>query len=118
MVYGPCIPDLVVTGYAVLDWVTFFYSFLIFFLQLKKMSNSKPTAAPSEPLESVEQAPILNESNREETKTKHLMAKSATKIDEGLTKGFPDEGNVESQSNAKRGKKRKFPSRVEISKPR
>ncbi|KAF2322613.1 hypothetical protein GH714_022720 [Hevea brasiliensis] len=36
-----------------------------FVAKLKKMSNSIPTVAPSEPLESVEQASVPNESNRE-----------------------------------------------------
>jgi len=73
------------------------------FLQLKKLSNSIPSAG-TEPSESVEQAYGLNESDREKGKS--------------LTNGFPNDGTPENPSSAKRGMKRKIPSREEISKSR
>jgi ribosomal RNA methyltransferase Nop2 len=52
----------------------------------------------------VEQAYGLNESDREKGKS--------------LTNGFPNDGTPENPSSAKRGMKRKIPSREEISKSR
>ncbi|KDP38790.1 hypothetical protein JCGZ_05126 [Jatropha curcas] len=86
-----------------------------FVAKLKKMSNSIPTApSEPEPLESVEQAPEPNESNNEK-KTAEPLKKGAMKKDKGLNDGVSDNGKVESQSPANKGKKRKFPSRQEIS---
>ncbi|CAK7324483.1 unnamed protein product [Dovyalis caffra] len=80
-----------------------------FVAKLKKLSNSIPTAGPSEPLESVEQAPGLNESNREK--------RTSTEKD-SLTNGLPNDGTVENPFGAQKGKKQKLPSREEISKAR
>ena len=73
-------------------------------LQLKKQSNAIPSAGSTEPSESVEQAYGLNESITEKGKS--------------LTNGFPNDGTSENPSSAKTGKKRKIPSREEISKAR
>ncbi len=77
--------------------------FYKYFLQLKKMSNLKPSAETSEPSETVEQGLMTNEigigMNTEE------LTGSTTK----------ENGVIE---NGKNRKKRKFPSREEISKAR
>ncbi|KAF9666552.1 hypothetical protein SADUNF_Sadunf16G0240800 [Salix dunnii] len=75
-----------------------------FVAKLKKQSNAIPSAGPTEPSESVEQAYGLNESITEKGKS--------------LTNGFPNDGTSENPSSAKTGKKRKPPSREEISKAR
>lgn len=79
------------------------------FLQLKKLSNSIPSAG-TEPSESVEQAYGLNESDREKS--------TSTEKGKSLTNGFPNDGTPQNPSSAKRGMKRKIPSREEISKSR
>ncbi|XP_021673127.1 26S rRNA (cytosine-C(5))-methyltransferase NOP2B isoform X2 [Hevea brasiliensis] len=89
-----------------------------FVAKLKKMSNSIPTVAPSEPLESVEQASVPNESNREKKIAEPLKKTGAMKKGGGLINGVSDNRNVESPSPAENRKKRKFPSREEISKVR
>ncbi|KAJ6314465.1 hypothetical protein OIU78_018026 [Salix suchowensis] len=75
-----------------------------FVAKLKKQSNAIPSAGSTEPSESVEQAYGLNESITEKGKS--------------LTNGFPNDGTPENPSSAKTGKKRKIPSREEISKAR
>ncbi|KAJ7014361.1 hypothetical protein D5086_003234 [Populus alba] len=80
-----------------------------FVAKLKKLSNSIPSAG-TEPSESVEQAYGLNESDREK--------KTSTEQGKSLTNGFPNDGTPENPSSAKRGMKRKIPSREEISKSR
>ncbi|KAB5521239.1 hypothetical protein DKX38_025558 [Salix brachista] len=75
-----------------------------FVAKLKKQSNAIPSAGSTEPSESVEQAYGLNESITEKGKS--------------LTNGFPNDGTPENPSSTKTGKKRKIPSREEISKAR
>uniref|UniRef100_A0A6N2NKT6 SAM-dependent MTase RsmB/NOP-type domain-containing protein n=1 Tax=Salix viminalis TaxID=40686 RepID=A0A6N2NKT6_SALVM len=75
-----------------------------FVAKLKKQSNTIPSAGSTEPSESVEQAYGLNESITEKGKS--------------LANGFPNDGTPENPSSAKTGKKRKIPSREEISKAR
>ncbi|EEF39638.1 Proliferating-cell nucleolar antigen p120, putative [Ricinus communis] len=96
-----------------------------FVAKLKKMSNSIPTAESSEPLESVEQASESNESKSEKNTAEPLKKKSVVKIEKGarekgkgLSNGVSDNGNVKSATAAKNTKKRKFPSRDDISKIR
>ncbi|XP_043817910.1 26S rRNA (cytosine-C(5))-methyltransferase NOP2B [Manihot esculenta] len=89
-----------------------------FVAKLKKMSNSIPTAVPSEPSESVEQASGPNESDSEKKMAEPFKKKGAIKKAEGLSNGVSDNGNVESPSPAKNRQKRKFPTREEISKIR
>lgn len=82
------------------------------------MSNSIPTAVPSEPSESVEQASGPNDSDSEKKTAEPLKKKGAIKKVEGLSNGVSDNGNVEFPSPAKNRQKRKFPTREEISKIR
>ncbi|XP_024034084.1 LOW QUALITY PROTEIN: 25S rRNA (cytosine-C(5))-methyltransferase nop2 [Citrus clementina] len=96
-----------------------------FVAKLKKMSNSKKTSAGPQPSETVEQqTPESNVSNgdkkTEENSEQVLMKKATTKAKDlkKKTSGLAENGNVESPSNEKRRKKRKFPSREEISKVR
>lgn len=96
-----------------------------FVAKLKKMSNSKKTSAAPQPLETVEQqTPESNVSNgekkTEENSEQVLMKKATTKAKDSKkkTSGLAENGNVESPSNEKRRKKRKFPSKEEISKVR
>lgn len=89
------------------------------------MSNSKKSSAAPEPSETVEQpTPESNVSYGEketEEKSEQVSTKKATTKAQDLTKktsGLAENGNVESPSNEKRRKKRKFQSREEISKVR
>lgn len=89
------------------------------------MSNSKKTSAGPQPSETVEQqTPESNVSSgdkkTEENSEQVLMKKATTKAKDlkKKTSGLAENGNVESPSNEKRRKKRKFPSREEISKVR
>ncbi|KAJ6392593.1 hypothetical protein OIU77_022152 [Salix suchowensis] len=75
-----------------------------FVAKLKKQSNAIPSAGSTEPSESVEQAYGLNE--------------SITEKGNSLTNGFTNDGTPENPSSVKTGKKRKIPSREEISKAR
>lgn len=96
-----------------------------FVAKLKKMSNSKKTSAAPEPSETVEQqTPESNvtdgEKRTEEKSEQVLMEKATTKAKDlkKKTSSLAENGNVEYPSNEKRRKKRKFPSREEISKAR
>ncbi|KAF5730460.1 28S rRNA (cytosine(4447)-C(5))-methyltransferase [Tripterygium wilfordii] len=91
-----------------------------FVAKLKKMSNAKPTSVPSDPVESVEEAPELNETKSEKKTVENLPKKGAAKAKKVLTDTVTanGNGNGESPSKNKKGMKRKFPPREEISKAR
>ncbi|KAJ0101666.1 hypothetical protein Patl1_03881 [Pistacia atlantica] len=97
-----------------------------FVAKLKKMSNSKSTPVASEPVESVEQAPTSNESNGEkkteqplkEEDTREAKGNKEAKDAKKKKRSLVENGNVESQSSPQKRKKRKFPSREELSKVR
>ncbi|KAJ4834252.1 26S rRNA (cytosine-C(5))-methyltransferase nop2b [Turnera subulata] len=77
-----------------------------FVAKIKKMSNSKPAAEASEPLDSVDEAPTIGEESKQKTE-EHSVEKNATEKDVGLGNGLPD-GGLPSLSAAKKNKKRKF----------
>ncbi|OVA07245.1 Bacterial Fmu (Sun)/eukaryotic nucleolar NOL1/Nop2p [Macleaya cordata] len=102
-----------------------------FVAKLKKMSNSKPTSIPSEPSETVEQAPAPSDSNTDE-KTQPEVQSQQPKIDRdtnkgryiknvsrgGFKKGEPENRKRVTPSVPKERKKRKFPPREEIARAR
>ncbi|KAJ8765088.1 hypothetical protein K2173_010570 [Erythroxylum novogranatense] len=88
-----------------------------FVAKLKKMSNTKAMTTHYEPLESVEQAHRPDEAKNESKTTEHLTAKAAKKRDV-VNNSSRGNGNIEAPSNSKNRKKRKFPSKEEISKAR
>lgn len=119
--------------------------YLIFRLQLKKMSNTKPTQQPSEPSEEVEKEPELIDGNgvegdiqQEQEQEKKDNSKVNKKVNNGSVKKPQKEGKksvlergekkkplsseeiskTRHNSKAVRGEKRKRPSREEISKTR
>lgn len=87
------------------------YYYLQNFLQLKKISNSKPAAEPAEFSEMEEEVSRTNENvggeNAEE------LTVGTTKEIEALDNGAVENGKEESRASANQGKKRKFPSREE-----
>ncbi|RVX14730.1 putative 28S rRNA (cytosine(4447)-C(5))-methyltransferase [Vitis vinifera] len=91
-------------------------------VMLKKMSNSKPNPTPSEPSEVEEQAPEENDSDSElnmgEKTQQHPGKRGTKKENGGLKNAAPENGKKESPSTTTKRKKRKFPSREEISKAR
>ncbi|KAF5727894.1 28S rRNA (cytosine(4447)-C(5))-methyltransferase [Tripterygium wilfordii] len=89
-----------------------------FVAKLKKMSNAKPTSVPSDPIESVEQALEPNEIKSKNKTVENLPKKEVSKAKKVLTNSGAANGNVESPSKTKKGTKRKFPPREEISKAR
>lgn len=86
------------------------------------MSNSKQTLeAASESAETVEQTPISTGETKTEEKSEQVLRREGTKKAKDLKKkqnSLPENGNVESPSTGRKSKKRKFPSREEISKLR
>ncbi|XP_057982469.1 26S rRNA (cytosine-C(5))-methyltransferase NOP2B-like [Malania oleifera] len=103
--------------------------------KLKKMSNSKPTTKHADEPPVVEEVPVLNESNEKNAGKKVKLNESNEKNagkkvkqhmkKEGLTKENGDLKNASNDNDkgkpqfpAKKWKKRKFPSKDEISKAR
>lgn len=90
------------------------------------MSNSKSTPVASEPVESIEQASASNENDGEknteqplkEEGTRDAKSNKEAKDAKKKKRKLDENGNVESQSSPHKRKKRKFPSREEISKVR
>ncbi|PON40111.1 RNA (C5-cytosine) methyltransferase, NOP [Parasponia andersonii] len=102
-----------------------------FVAKLKKMSNKIPTVESSIPAETVEQGLNPTENGSEEAEGKDVkqnlndikvtrqVKKGAKKENKKILKKVNTEnGNKESSSPAIKGRKRKFPSREEISKAR
>ncbi|XP_062170104.1 26S rRNA (cytosine-C(5))-methyltransferase NOP2B-like [Alnus glutinosa] len=82
-----------------------------FVAKLKKISNSKPAAEPSEPLETLEQGLRTNEGDSGNNVGE--LTVDTTKEEEVLENGVIKNDKNEAQTTAKRGNKRKFPSREE-----
>ncbi|XP_044474169.1 26S rRNA (cytosine-C(5))-methyltransferase NOP2B-like [Mangifera indica] len=97
-----------------------------FVAKFKKMSNSKSTPVASEPVESIEQASASNENDGEknteqplkEEGTRDAKGNKEAKDAKKKKRRLDENGNGESQSSPHKRKKRKFPSREEISKVR
>ncbi|PON86306.1 RNA (C5-cytosine) methyltransferase, NOP [Trema orientale] len=102
-----------------------------FVAKLKKMSNKIPTVESSTPAETVEQGLNPTENGSEEAEGKDVKQnlndiKGARQVKKGakrenkkvIKKDITENGNKESSSPANKGRKRKFPSREEISKAR
>uniref|UniRef100_A0A5B6Z4E2 SAM-dependent MTase RsmB/NOP-type domain-containing protein n=1 Tax=Davidia involucrata TaxID=16924 RepID=A0A5B6Z4E2_DAVIN len=91
-----------------------------FVAKLKKMSNSKPT--PTAPEETVNPGPELLDGssvkNAEEELRQHSKEGGTTKKNGSSENGFPENGKDEFSSATRKWKKRKIPSRMEISKAR
>lgn len=92
-----------------------------FYLQLKKMSNSKPSLNPSEPLK-VEQEPESMESNGQNNDEvdihQHLKKKEGVKEHSKLSNGSSKGGKGENPKVTEKRTKRKLPSREEIARIR
>ncbi|KAG6634773.1 hypothetical protein CIPAW_12G139600 [Carya illinoinensis] len=82
-----------------------------FVAKLKKISNSKPVAEPSEPSKTVEQGSRTNESSNGKN-TDELTVGTMKEI-EVLENVVVENYKEESRATANQGKKRKFPSREE-----
>lgn len=86
------------------------------------MSNSKPKPKSSEEPQVEEQAPEENDNDTKldvGEKSQQHPGKRGTKKENGVfEKAVPEKGKKESSSIGKQWKKRKFPSREEISKAR
>lgn len=78
---------------------------------MKKISNSKPVAEPSEPSKTVEQGSRTNESSNGKN-TDELTVGTMKEI-EVLENVVVENYKEESRATANQGKKRKFPSREE-----
>ncbi|XP_044481863.1 26S rRNA (cytosine-C(5))-methyltransferase NOP2B-like [Mangifera indica] len=97
-----------------------------FVAKLKKMSDAKATSVASETAESVEQAPTSNENDGEketersvkEEGTREAKGNKEAKDAKQKKRSSVENGNVVSESSPQKRKKRKFPSREEISKAR
>ncbi|KAI4306240.1 hypothetical protein L6164_029532 [Bauhinia variegata] len=93
-----------------------------FVAKLKKMSNTKPIAEPSEPVAREEEATVPG--NEEDTegakpaKEKEKERVKHTKRKEMLSNGVKENGKEASASKSKKRKNRTFPSKEEISKLR
>ncbi|KAI4307842.1 hypothetical protein L6164_030979 [Bauhinia variegata] len=88
-----------------------------FVAKLKKMSNSKSTAKPSEPLEWEEEAAVPgNEKEAEDAKPAKEKESAKPAKNEKLSNGIKENGKEASES--KKRKKRTFLSKQEISKLR
>ena len=86
------------------------------------MSNSKQNPKPSEEPEVAEQAPEKNDSETElavgENSQQHPDKRRTKKANGVLKKAVPENGKRKSTFTDKKRKRRKFPSREEISKAR
>lgn len=90
------------------------------------MSDAKATSVASETAESVEQAPTWNENDGEketersvkEEGTREAKGNKEAKDAKQKKRSSVENGNVVSESSPQKRKKRKFPSREEISKAR
>ncbi|KAJ7963594.1 25S rRNA (Cytosine-C(5))-methyltransferase nop2-like [Quillaja saponaria] len=103
-----------------------------FYPHLKKMSNKKPNVDPSDPPENTEEGTRLAENEEEGTRlakeevglsqsVKENSKRERTKLTkekQDSSDGATGNGNVESLSTASKWKKRKFPSKEDVSKAR
>ncbi|KAJ7963592.1 25S rRNA (Cytosine-C(5))-methyltransferase nop2-like [Quillaja saponaria] len=103
-----------------------------FVAKLKKMSNKKPNVDPSDPPENTEEGTRLAENEEEGTRlakeevglsqsVKENSKRERTKLTkekQDSSDGATGNGNVESLSTASKWKKRKFPSKEDVSKAR
>ncbi|XP_010928066.1 26S rRNA (cytosine-C(5))-methyltransferase NOP2B [Elaeis guineensis] len=97
-----------------------------FVAKLKKLSNSKPAASEApKTLEKTEEAAVIDDNKDVQKDVPNgkpeqlkVSKKDKGKKKSGPKRGTPKEGNVSPSSKAKLRKKRKFPSKEEISQAR
>ncbi|KAJ7960961.1 25S rRNA (Cytosine-C(5))-methyltransferase nop2-like [Quillaja saponaria] len=93
-----------------------------FVAKLKKMSNMKPKAEPSELSENVEEGTRLVTEDENLSNSVNKIGKrevtNLKKEKQPLSNGATENGNTESVSTAKKWNKRKFPLKAEISNQR
>ncbi|XP_027336558.1 probable 28S rRNA (cytosine(4447)-C(5))-methyltransferase isoform X2 [Abrus precatorius] len=98
-----------------------------FVAKLKKMSSSKPSVNPSETLENEEGTKLVNEEDKSSSGIKvngNLSSESESKkmkkrkLSSKPSNGLKENGKESSESEPKKRNKRQFPSKEEISKAR